>query len=280
MADGENEVTIDFEKPEVQSKVAEYANKNWRNIIPKELAEDAVMANVTDLATLAKNYKNAQSLVGRKGLIVPTEKDAPEVWDNFYKALGRPEKDTEYEFEKVEGMELDLSKMKEGYRKLAFQHGLNRKAAKELWKYVEQNAADGQKATMDAYKTRVSSEWADLKKEWGDAYDDKIKKINGVVTKFGDADLREWMKKMGADKETKLVKFLSKISEAMSEDNLNTSGTPATYTPAEALSKAKDIMTNKNNELHEAYLNQKHLRHDDAVKEVERLYKLAYPKEK
>lgn len=280
MAEGENEVTIEFEKPEVQAKIAEHVNKNYRNYIPKELAEDAVMANVPDLNTLAKNYKNASSLVGRKGLIVPTEKDAPEVWDAFHKALGRPEKDTEYEFEKVEGMELDLSKMKEGYRKLAYTHGLNRKAAKEIWKYVEQNAADGQKATMDAYKARVSGEWTDLKKEWGAAYDDKIKKINGVVTKFGDADLRDWMKKMGADKEVKLVKFLSKIADSVSEDSANVSGTPATYTPAEALSKAKDIMTNKNNDLHEAYLKAGHLKHDEAVKEVERLYKLAYPKEK
>jgi hypothetical protein len=218
--------------------------------------------------------------VGRKGLIVPTEKDAPEVWNEFHKALGRPDKDTEYEFEKVDGMTLDLSKMKEGYRKLAFESGLSRKAAKDVWKFVESNAAQGQKATIEAYNTRINTEWADLKKEWGDAYDDKVKKINGVIAKFGDADFKDWMKKMGADKETKLVRFMDKIAGVVSEDNIEGSSISVTSTPAEALAKAKDIMTNKNNELHEAYLKKNHLRHDEAVKEVERLYRLGYPKEK
>jgi hypothetical protein len=276
----EDEVKIDFANEEVKKQITEHVTKNYREFIPKELAEDAVMANVPDLVTLAKNYKNAQSLVGRKGLIVPTEKDAPEVWDAFHKALGRPDKDTDYEFEKVEGHTLDLSKMKENFRKQAFANGLNRKATKDLWKQVESHIADSQKVTIDTYKQRIDGEWTELKKEWGGAYDEKIKKINGIVTKFGDADLRDWMKKMGADKEPKLVKFLSKIADGMSEDNTNVSGQPVTYTPAEALSKAKDIMSNKNNDLHEAYLKPAHLRHDEAVKEVERLYRLAYPKEK
>jgi hypothetical protein len=280
MGEENNEVTIDFENADVKAKIGEYVSKNYREFIPEEYATDAVMASVPDLATLAKNYKHAQSAVGKKGIIMPTEKDGPEAWGEFFQKLGRPEKETEYEFESVEGMEMDLSDIRKAFAKQAHEEGLTKKQAKTLWKFYETRTKEGQDALVSFNKQRWDKEWTDLKQEWGAAYPEKIKKLDNLVAKYGDDEFRDYLKQTRLGKETKLVKFLSKLSDAVSEDKLESASSPASFTPKEAMSKANDIRTNKSNPLFEAFWDKRHIRHKEAADEVNRLYKMAYPETK
>ena len=43
-----------------------------------------------DLPGLVKEHVNLQSLIGKKGIVPPGEKDGPEAWDRYYNQLGRP----------------------------------------------------------------------------------------------------------------------------------------------------------------------------------------------
>lgn len=274
MAD-ETEVKIDFANDAVKNQILEHVNKNYREFIPKEYAEDAVMADVPDLLTLAKNYKYTKGMVGKKGIIPPTEKDAPEVWNDFFKALGRPEKPTDYEYEPVDGLNMDLDKIKQTFSELAHKEGLSKKQAKEAWKHFESTLKEGQDELSNYNKGRWEKEWTELKKEWGAAYPDKIKKLDKLVSKYGDSTFREYLKETNLGKETKLVKFLSKIADSVAEDKIEASSTMMSFTPKEAMSKANDIRSNRNNPLYEAFWKREHPRHKEAVDEIDKLYAMA-----
>jgi hypothetical protein len=274
MAEGD-EVKIDFANEEVKKQISEHVNKNYREFVPKEFAEHASMASIPDLQTLAKSYVNAQQLVGRKGIIPPTEKDGQEAWDTFFKALGRPEKPTEYEYDKTEGLDLDLDEVKQGFSDMAHKFGLSKKQAKEAWKYFEGKTKEGQDNVSTFNKDRYEKEWGELKKELGAAYPDKIKKLDKLVAKYGDDDFREYLKKTQLGKEAKLVKFLSKIADSIAEDKIESGSQATTFTPKEAMSKANDIRSNKSNPLYDAYWKKEHPRHDEAMTEVNKLYEMA-----
>jgi len=281
MSEENNEVQIDFEKPEVQSKVHEYANKNWRSIIPEEFATHASMASIGDLNALAKSYVNSQSLIGRKGLILPKEGDAPEVVEAFYKALGKPDKETDYEFEGVEGHNLDLGAIKQKVAKAAFESNLPKSALKKVWKEIEASIVDGRQSVQNSEKQRIEKEWADLNKEWGAKAPENMKKIDALIAKVADEDTRQWIKDSGLGKETRLVKLISKITGLIGEDKLeNTSVSSGALTPAEAMSRANDIRSNLNNPLHDGFWKREHPRHAEAMNEINRLYSFAFPKEK
>lgn len=64
---------------------------DWRSALPEALRTDPTLANIDSIERLAQDHVNAQSLLGRKGAVVPKEGDPPEMFDEFFKAAGRPE---------------------------------------------------------------------------------------------------------------------------------------------------------------------------------------------
>lgn len=76
------------------------AAPSWRDSLDAEIREHPALTRVPDVPSLAKNYLEQGSLVGRKGIILPKDGDAADQ-ARFRKEIGVPET--------VEGYELDFT---------------------------------------------------------------------------------------------------------------------------------------------------------------------------
>jgi hypothetical protein len=74
------------------------AGSPWDGL-PPDLKDNPAISGHTDLESLAREHINAQSLIGKKGIIPPGENATPEEVSEFQVKLGKPEKAENYDFE-------------------------------------------------------------------------------------------------------------------------------------------------------------------------------------
>jgi len=237
------------EKPEVaetdlETKVSEEKLPNWRETYLKDtdLFDNPSLATITDPLTLAKAFVETKALVGKKGIILPTEKDPPEKWDEFYKALGRPDTADGYEITKPEDLPKEFPYSDErvtSFKALAHKIGLTPAHVKELYNW---QIAEGRKEfaayqeSVKAYSDtfvdveglgKVPKQWIEdhnkvvetFKVELGDKYDTMMKKATIAAMKFGGQDLKDFVDKTGFGDNPAVVRAWIKVAEAtLTED--------------------------------------------------------------
>ena len=75
---------------------------------------------------MVKEHVNLQSLIGKKGVIPPGEKDGAEAWERYYNQLGRPPRPELYQFAKPQGFAGYSDEFAGAYRTAAHQHEIGR----------------------------------------------------------------------------------------------------------------------------------------------------------
>lgn len=197
-------------------------NSDWKSSLPDDLKNSSVLANVADIPTLVKNYVNAESLIGKKRLVVPDAKADDKAWDDVYSQLGRPATPDKYgvpEFKFEEGLEVKpelVDKAKLHFHKL----GLNEKQAKGILEYYfgieNERFKDGKVTTSSA---RTEAEEA-MKKQFGAKYDQIVTAAKSVVVKADeDGDLVNFLNESKLGNDPRLIKAFAKISSWMKEDS-------------------------------------------------------------
>lgn len=103
-----------------------------------------------------------------------------------------------------------------GLRQMAHENRMTQAQLDGILKYNEKMT----KAALEQRKTRLDSDMAKLKEEWGDNYDANVKQAEKVLSKmdFDDGTVAKLLTTAGLDKDTKLLKFLYKVSKSMGED--------------------------------------------------------------
>ena len=76
---------------------------NWREGLPENIRGEKCLDSIKTIGTLAQSYVHAQRAIGANKVEIPQEGATPEEWGAFYKALGRPDAESEY---KTEGVKL------------------------------------------------------------------------------------------------------------------------------------------------------------------------------
>ena len=94
---------------------------NWRDSLSEDIRDNESLSKFTDIGALAKSYINAEQMIGKDKIVIPSTEDE---WSNAYQKLGRPDSPDGYEIGKVEGLEVNDDAM--GFFKGLFhQTGLN-----------------------------------------------------------------------------------------------------------------------------------------------------------
>ena len=190
----------------------------WRAGLPDPLKTDATFTPYKTVGDFAKAHietaKKATELEGKlaSAIIKPGEKATSEEKAAYLKALGVPEKASEYEFPKVEGVEHDekmLSWAKDTFHKA----GLNKEQAAQIsqaWdgfmKGLEQGMQEAETNALKEVETK-------LKEEWKADYDKNFELSKRAFTKFSGADLSEFKA------HPVLVRAFYEVGKAMGEDN-------------------------------------------------------------
>lgn len=166
-----------------------------------------------DVPTLVKSYKHAQSLVGKKGVYPPGEKATDEDYARFYKELGQPEYD-KFEVKAPDGIPKEFV---EGFRKSAHTAGMLPRQAQQVLDGILKMNQDSIAAQQTQIENQVKSELDGLRKEWGNDFDKMAKLGNMAARELGGAEFHKFMGESGLGRDVRIIKFLARVGQVMSE---------------------------------------------------------------
>jgi hypothetical protein len=224
------------------------AAPEWLTSLPPELRDAPSLKRYGSVQDLARAYTEAETLIGRKGIIPPGENDPPEVHRKFREALGVPEKPEGYALKPPAGVPEGTFTPESAamFQSWAHKHGLTPKQAQGLLEDYLGSTAQGLAANEQARAAKVEEAVTTLRGEWGAAYDAKVERANRALKQFGGDDLVAALAETGLANDPRMIRAWAAIGEKMGEDNPAGLGTGRSaggvLTPAEATAELRRIM--------------------------------------
>jgi hypothetical protein len=239
--------------------------------------DDASMALVTerqwkDPSALVTSYRNLEKLAG-----VPADKiiklpndDSPEAWGQVYDRLGRPKDVKDY------GIPGD-SELSQAAGKWFHDAGLSVAQARKVSGALTEFAKAQETAATTARTEKEAADVAQLRKDWGPAFDEHANLVDAAAQKFGMkeeqlAALKAAMGPAGA------MKFLHGLGTKLGVEGDFVSGGKGGPVPL-TMEQARASITNlRRDRDFAARFNSPDVSvRSEARKDMERLQKLAYP---
>lgn len=245
---------------------------NWRDSLPDDIKSHTAISQFPDVGMLAKSYIHAQSMVGKKGVIVPGEKASDEEWGSFFKSIGQPERD-KYDIKAPEGVQVNPEVLNQ-FKEMAHKNGLLPKQAQGLldWytKYEGQVIAQT-KAQKDAAEKQSVEQ---LKVEWGEGFDKQSKLAQMAVNELGGDEFKKYLGDKGLINDTYLAKVFAKVGKLMGEDKIRgEGGGKFGMTPVEIQSEINSVYSNFSH----PYFDTTHPSHGSSKQRMEQLFKMLNP---
>ena len=175
-----------------QATSVEPVQNDWRSEIPEEIRGHKSLETIQDIPSLAKSYVNAQSMIGADKVAIPGKHATDDDWSAVYDKLGRPAKAEEYNLASSikEGQQVDQDMM-DWFGNTAHKAGLTPRQAQVLMS--DFNEMNNSRFGLDESKVLAEVEKGslELQKEYGAAFEDRMKVGNGVLSQFGQPDIAE-----------------------------------------------------------------------------------------
>lgn len=176
-------------------------------------------------------------------LTIPKDDADPEIWNKVWNRLGRPENADGYNLPVPEGDDGEFSKAASAWFHEA---GLSKDQAQSLaakWnEHQTQIIADHEAATAEADKKAMT----DLRREWGNAFDQNTAIVDRAARTFGMAEeqLLGLKAAMGA---TGAMQFLYNVGSRLGEDVFTTGEGPEGFalTPEGAKARRAELLKDK-----------------------------------
>lgn len=233
---------------------------------------------------LAGAYVNLEKRFGidpARRIDLPADPNDAEGMRAVYAKLGLPEKADGYGLKMPDGATDSDKATLAGFADTAHKLGLPPSMAKGLFDWWAQQGADQVTAQEAAVTERVRTGNEALKTEFGQAYEQKTRELDGFVEKYFPKEIAEALKGDGKGMYPNLVRGLAKILDAVAEPGKLDGGTGAlagkfgdpVLTPAQAKAAVRtlegDPVKGK------ALTDRNHPQHSEVVKERSRLLAMA-----
>lgn len=249
--------------------------QDWRLSLPTPLQNSETLGKFKDVGSLASSYVELEKRMG-SSVSIPKDTDKEDVWNGFYSKWGRPEKHDAYAFPEIP-KELKIDDNFGGSVKaLAHKMGLNQRQFNEL---VNWGVEQSQGILTEQQKTAETNEKA-LKAEWGFGYSNKIEKAHKALAMLvgfkEDHPFLKYLETSAMGDSPEFLKFLLEVHDRFGEDGFVDSRTATQETErGDAQKKINEIRADAKH----PYWNESDPRHADALKEMDKLYQIVYPKE-
>jgi hypothetical protein len=260
---------------ETPAEVAQGGSGNdFLNMIPEDLREHPSLSPIKDVGNLAKSYINAQQLIGADKLPAP-KNPSEEQLSAIYNYLGKPESADAYEFA-VDGNVI-TEEVAASYKDVAHKLNLTPQQASGILDYYKGLADSSQQQAGQQMELQREEVENNLKKEWGQAYDQKIAGAGQVINQFGSPEMLEWQladgTKLGNHPE--FIKAFANIADfrqsVTSEDTITNATSSRAMTPKEAQAEIDSIMSSSE------YTDRKNVvARTRAIERVQELYGMIY----
>lgn len=257
------EETEVVDTPVVETPVVE-TPKSWYDELDADLKANPSITKFKAPGELAKSYVELSKTLGKDKVVLPTDKSTPEEWKAFWKKVGAPEKDSDYDVGDDDMPEpIRISpEAKSALQKKAIELGVPKHHFEELFKTFKGLTETKFKQETDKVANLRGESETELRKEWGAAYDAKVTGAQKVIdTFFKDKGVRPEFQILANDKG--FIKAMADIAESISEDKI--AGVARTsMTPQEAQQELNNIVGNMKG----PYYNELHPEHDAMVQKV------------
>jgi len=158
--------------------------EGWQGIfLPEDLRSQPIYSQIKDIKGAFSIIGNQAKLVGKKGIIPPTEISPQSEWDAYYDAAGRPKTAGDYNLPIPKEFEdyYDEGMIKQG-REIFHKIGLNQKQADALWEFEKARVALMDKTITESEALEKSQAETALRQKWGTAYDENKHIADRVVS--------------------------------------------------------------------------------------------------
>jgi hypothetical protein len=248
---------------------AEAAPVGFLDSLPEDLRNEPSLRHVPDTQTLAKNYVNAQRLIGADKVAKPGSSWTDDQYNEFYNSIGRPESADGYSFELGDSADPDAVK---AFREAMWEAGLQPRQADRLAKFISESEQSTSAQSQERLEAAVFESEQALRAEFGQAFEQRVGMAQGAArTLLGEEGMEMFEsvtlsdgRKLGDVPE--VVKMFSNLAEQIGEDNLVGEPTELVMTPDEANRRVTE-MTRRDG----PYFDKMHPEHSAYVEEVLRL---------
>ena len=252
----------------------------WYSDLPDEMQQADVVQSSKTFEDFAKTAIHAQSMVGMDKVAIPAKDDDPG-WAGVWDKLGRPEESSGYKMPEdavpVEGAGLSEDGVK-AFLGRAHELGLSQRQAAGLYGWYVKDQVNGvaetaQSNIQNAREESISS----LKREFGQAFDERLGHARSAVTQFGGDDLKAILDSSGLGDNPVVVRAFANIGKAMADDSLYQSGERpgigGALSPVDARAEIETLQ--KDEDFISAYMSRAHPGHEEALKKFSELHRLS-----
>jgi hypothetical protein len=251
------------------------AATDWKAGLPADIRAEASLADIKDIASLAKSYVHAQKMVGVEKLPMPKDNWTPEQHNEFWAKLGRPETPDGYKVPEVPDMPVNKEAVAP-YLKAMHEAGLTGKQAeKVLGFYMNEQAGAVKKAQESFEQSRQAGEQA-LRQEWGNDFNLNVAKAQSIVRQFGNEDLLQKIEASGLGNDPAFIKMMAKAATPFVEDNGRADGS-SIQLPGAAKSQAEINNLRMDKDFMKTLTDRNQPGHKQALEKWNNLFRLANP---
>lgn len=259
------------EAPVQETEISkENVNSDLSQLLSEELKEVKSLQNFKDVDGLAKSYVHLNGLLGKK-----FDELTPDELDSYYNKLGRPESAEEYNL--PDSPQEDMVKW---YKEKAYDAGLSQEQTRKLMDSYMEIEQLKMKEYQQQQETTTAQWIEEIKADFGPAFDKRLDIAKKAVTAYGGEELKDYLNQTGLGNHPAMVKAFSKIGRELVEDRLTDAEASKSFgmTPKEALQKVATLKRDPT--FMKSYQSAMAPGHEEAVDEIQELYKIAYNDDK
>lgn len=224
----------------------------WKDVIPEDIRGRKTWDAISDVTGLLKQFGNLDILRGKqgKGVFVPDDTATPTEKEAFYAALGRPATAADYKVTAPKGSEevykqLFPADATKPFLEAFYGLGLNQKQVDGIMGVYAGRMGEQLSASQVSQKAKLEADRGALQKEWGDAYEGRVKLAERVIAENTTPEEQNAIiAAYGND--MRLVRLLAKVGLKFTEAKLP-GGEPVggAMTPVEAKSRAEELIAER-----------------------------------
>lgn len=182
---------------------------------------DTLEAKFTRPEAIARSYVQLEGSFGKKRIALPDATSTPQERDEYFKAIGRPDKPEDYGFkrpEKIGDKAVPDGAWDEGraatWAKKLHEFGVPKDTANKILETAIGESMTGLDMIKSAQAQSQEQAITALKTEWKTDFDKNLALAKAAATQFGGEEL---IKHPGLGNDPVMIKALAKIGAAMTE---------------------------------------------------------------
>lgn len=201
----------------------------WRDTLPDDLKSDASIQKFADVPSLAKSYRELEKMRGVPAdrlLTIPDKDDDKDGWGKVWSRLGRPE--TADKYSQVDKAVLEKAGLPPEVLAAAYakfhELGIPDRQARGILEWYAGDAAKGSELKAAAATKARDDGITELRKEFGDQFDARMKLLPAWLKENGSDELVKWAEESGAGNNPAFVRALVKSAQRTLEASSRVQG--------------------------------------------------------